>query len=68
MRELEPVHTPGVTTIEQLCEFFNTTADTFAKTLIYEADGKTVVVLVRGDRDVNEVKVANAIGEVIKLT
>ncbi|GAA0093399.1 MULTISPECIES: proline--tRNA ligase [Paraclostridium] len=67
MRELEPVHTPGVTTIEQLCEFFNTTADTFAKTLIYEADGKTVVVLVRGDRDVNEVKVANAIGEVIEF-
>lgn len=67
MRELNPVHTPGVHTIEELEIFFNVLADKFAKTLIYEADGKTVVVLVRGDREVNEVKVCNAIGEVIEF-
>ena len=67
MKELNPVHTPGVTTIGQLEEFFGITADKLAKTLIYEADGKTVVVLVRGDREVNEVKVCNAIGQVIEF-
>ncbi|MGL6107812.1 proline--tRNA ligase [Romboutsia sp.] len=67
MGELNPVHTPGVHTIGELEEFFGCSAERFAKTLIYEADGKTVVVLVRGDREVNETKVANAIGGAIEF-
>jgi prolyl-tRNA synthetase len=67
MRELNPVHTPGVHTIAELEEFFNCDAKKFAKTLIYEADGKTVVVLVRGDREVNETKVVNAIGGAVEF-
>ncbi|MDR1986562.1 MAG: proline--tRNA ligase [Treponema sp.] len=34
---LEPIHTPGVKTIEQLCAFLKTDAHTFIKTLIYRA-------------------------------
>ena len=34
----------------------------FIKTLIFLADGKPVAVLVRGDHEVNEVKVQNALG------
>ena len=54
MKELKEVHTPGVHTIEELENFFKLSADKFAKTLVYVADGKTVVVVVRGDREVNE--------------
>ncbi len=32
------------------------------KTLIYLADGKPIAVLVRGDRDVNEIKLKKALG------
>lgn len=67
MKELNPVHTPGVVTIADLEKFLDVKANKLAKTLIYEADGKTVVVVVRGDREVNEVKVCNAIGEVVEF-
>ncbi|MER0285911.1 proline--tRNA ligase [Clostridioides difficile] len=67
MKDLEEVHTPGASTIKELEEFLKISPDKFAKTLVYEADGKTVVVVVRGDREVNEVKVSNAIGSVIEF-
>ncbi|MDD7796411.1 proline--tRNA ligase [Clostridium sp. 'White wine YQ'] len=67
LKEIEKVETPNVRTIDELIKFFNTTAKKFVKTLIYNADGKIVAVMVRGDREVNETKVANALGGVIEL-
>ena len=67
LKEKNKIETPDVKTIEDLEKFFNTTAKKFVKTLIFNADGKIVAVLVRGDREVNEVKVANALGEVLNL-
>lgn len=62
---LNKIETPEIRSIEELVRFFNTTEDKFAKTLIYKADGKTIAVMVRGDRAVNETKVVNAIGGAI---
>ena len=67
MLELEEVSTPDVKTIEQLEAFMGADASKFAKTLIFDADGKSVAVVVRGDRDVNDTKVANAVGDVIEM-
>lgn len=67
MKELKEVHTPGVTSIDELAKFFNIEAGKFGKTLIYYADGKSVAVVVRGDREVNETKVANAIGGAVEF-
>lgn len=67
MKELKEVHTPGVTTIDELAKFFNIESGKFGKTLIYYADGKSVAVVVRGDREVNETKVANAIGGAVEF-
>ena len=67
LKEKNKIETPDVKTIEDLEKFFNTTAKKLVKTLIFNADGKIVAVLVRGDREVNEVKVANALGEVLNL-
>ncbi len=53
--------------LKKLVKFFNATEKKFAKTLIYNADGRIVAVMVRGDREVNEVKVSNALGGVINL-
>ena len=57
---MEKVETPNSRTIEEVSEFFNVSPKKTVKTLIYNVDGKLVGVLVRGDREVNEVKVANA--------
>lgn len=67
MKEMSEVSTPNVHTIEDLEEFFKMEAGKFAKTLIYNADGKSVAVVVRGDRDANETKVANAVGGVVEF-
>ncbi len=56
------VATPAVRTIEELTAFFDTTPQHFAKTLLYLADGQVVAVMVRGDREVNETKLANLLG------
>jgi len=61
-KEIEKIETPDVHTIEQLCDFLKTSEDSFAKTLIYQADDKFVAVMVRGDREVNETKLKNLLG------
>jgi prolyl-tRNA synthetase len=58
----EEVHTPGVGTIEDVCEFLKTKPEEMVKTLIYSTDDKTVAVLVRGDHDVNDEKLTQAVG------
>ena len=62
--ELREVETPNAKTIEEIAAFFGKDAKKFAKTILFNADGKIVAVMVRGDREINEVKVANAIGEI----
>jgi prolyl-tRNA synthetase len=56
---LEEVHTPNVRTIEEVCSYLSVTPQTVIKTLIFSADGKPVAVLIRGDEEVNEIKVRN---------
>jgi prolyl-tRNA synthetase len=56
------IATPGQHTIEEVSKFLKVPATSLVKTLIYLADGKPVAVLVRGDREVNEIKVKRATG------
>jgi prolyl-tRNA synthetase len=59
---LEEVHTPNARTIDEVAAFLGTASSMFIKTLIYSADGKPIVVLVRGDHTVNDVKLARLVG------
>jgi prolyl-tRNA synthetase len=59
---LEEVHTPNARTIDEVAAFLGTASSMFIKTLIYSADGKPVVVLVRGDHSVNDIKLARLVG------
>ena len=59
MRDIEKVHTPNFRTIEELMDFLGLPPTDFAKTLLYDIDGKIVAVMVRGDREVNETKLKN---------
>lgn len=56
------VHTPNARTIDEVSTFLGTASSMFIKTLIYSADGKPIVVLVRGDHTVNDVKLARLVG------
>lgn len=58
----EKIHTPGVHTIDHLAQYLHIRPRDIMKTLIYLADGNPIAVLVRGDYEVNETKVKNALG------
>ncbi len=60
--DIEEVATPGLRTVEELSEFFSASPRRFIKTLIYLSGGKPVAVLIRGDREVNESKLAKKLG------
>jgi len=57
------VHTPGAKTIEQLVAFFKgVEASRFLKSLVYMAGDRKILAVVRGDHEVNEIKLARAVG------
>lgn len=56
---LEKVATPGKATIEEVAGFLNISPQQLVKSLLFVVDDKPVLVLVRGDHEVNEVKVKN---------
>ena len=58
----EEIHTPEVRTIEEVCAFLQVRPENVIKTLVFSADGVPVAVLVRGDEEVNEIKVKNYLG------
>ena len=62
-KELEKLSTPKQKSIEEISSFLNVSPKMVAKSLVYKdlLNDKIVVVLVRGDREVNEIKVINAL-------
>lgn len=58
---LEEVHTPNCMSISDLAAFLNVPAAKTIKTVCYVASGKMVLAIVRGDLEINEVKLTNAI-------
>jgi len=59
----EDVHTPDVGSIEAVCEFLATQPAEMIKTLIYTlGEGETAACLVRGDHDLNDEKLTQAVG------
>ena len=58
---LEEVDTPGQKTIEQLARFLGIPRERTLKAVFYEADGAPVFVAIRGDLEVNETKLRNAL-------
>ncbi len=58
---METVDTPGAATIKEVTAFLKVKSIRLAKTLMYMADGKPVAAMVRGDRDLNEVKLKNCV-------
>jgi len=60
---LKKVATPGKKTVDEVAAFLGLPRERFIKTLIYKTDqGELVAALVRGDHELNELKLAAALG------
>jgi len=58
---LEEVSTPGMKSIEEVSGFLKVPKSQTLKAVFYSADGQVVFVAIRGDLEVNEIKVKNAL-------
>jgi len=58
-RELEKVHTENKKTIDEVSSFLNVEAKDCIKSLLFKVDDRYVLVLVRGDHDLNDIKLKN---------
>ena len=58
---IEEVSTPGLKTIADLCEFLGVPPEKTLKAVFYMADGEMTFVTIRGDLEVNEVKLKNTL-------
>lgn len=59
---LEKIPTPGVKTVKELSDLLGHPENEQIKTLIYLADEELVCVLLRGDHELNEIKLKNLLG------
>ncbi|MFW7432987.1 proline--tRNA ligase [Vagococcus carniphilus] len=57
--EVEKIETPNIGTIQELCDFLDIDATKTIKSLFYIADDEPVMVLVRGDHELNDIKLKN---------
>ena len=62
LSEAKIMDTPNTHTIEELCKFLEIPAYCVVKTLVYIVDKKPVLALIRGDKQVEETKLLNAVG------
>jgi len=56
------VHTPGTTAVADVAAYLSLPAARFIKTMIVETDREFAVALVRGDDELNEIKLKNVLG------
>ena len=61
-KKLKSVETPGMTSVEEVSSFLKVTPKDLAKTLLFETEKGTVAAMVRGDHQINEIKLKNITG------
>jgi prolyl-tRNA synthetase len=64
--ELHEIPTPGVHSIDELCNFLKIREEQCAKSRIYIHAGKPVLVLMRGNDEVNEAKLISVLGGAVR--
>lgn len=60
--DVELIETPNCSTIEDLANFLQIPVEKTIKAVAFDVDGKTVLCMVRGDHEVNNVAVQNLVG------
>jgi prolyl-tRNA synthetase len=59
MNDLEKVSTPGIKTIEEVVDFLAANKEMCIKSLLFKVDEEFVLILSRGDHEINDIKVKN---------
>ncbi|MCI5223870.1 MAG: proline--tRNA ligase, partial [Candidatus Electrothrix sp. AR4] len=59
LQECAKVETPGMKKVDRVADFLEVTPKEIIKSMIYLADAEPIAVLVRGDREVQSVKLKN---------
>ncbi|UCG38370.1 MAG: proline--tRNA ligase [bacterium] len=59
----EDVQTPGKKTVQEVCQFLGITPQELVKTIVLKGEKGPVAVLVRGDHEVNSVKVRRLVDD-----
>lgn len=64
---LQKVHTPGHKTIEDVAKFLGVETRQTAKAVLYETDhdDRLVIAVIRGDREINEVKLSKVVQDTL---
>ena len=63
-KEKEIVETPGQHTIEMVCNYLHAPVKQSVKAVVYKLDDTVVLAMVRGDHEVNEVRLQNIYGAI----
>ncbi|GIN57794.1 proline--tRNA ligase [Lederbergia ruris] len=58
-RSLTKIETPNQKTIEDISSFLEVKSEDCIKSLVFNVDGEFVLILVRGDHEINDIKVKN---------
>jgi len=68
MQDLEKVATPDSKTIDEVSSFLNVPAENCIKSLVFKIDGELTIVLARGDHEINDIKLKNALdADIVEL-
>ncbi|MDA3786742.1 MAG: proline--tRNA ligase [Deltaproteobacteria bacterium] len=62
LEEIKKIETPGKRKVQVVCDFLKITPAQLVKTLVYIVKEEAIAVLLRGDHEVEEVKLANILG------
>jgi prolyl-tRNA synthetase len=62
LKEIEKIETPGKRKVQAVCDFLNIKATELVKTLVYIVKDEVIAVLLRGDHEVEDIKLANILG------
>ncbi|HZH61238.1 MAG TPA: proline--tRNA ligase [Metabacillus sp.] len=62
LKDIEKVETPNQKTIDEISSFMQVSKEKCIKSVLFKVDEKFVLVLVRGDHEVNDIKVKNLFG------
>lgn len=67
LETVKEVLTPNMTTIAQVSNFLGIEPSRLVKTLVYKTAGETIAILIRGDHEVNEARLARVLGQEASL-
>jgi prolyl-tRNA synthetase len=56
LEKVKEVHTPGISSVEEVSKFLNVSPHKLLKTIIYKAGDEFIAALVPGDKEINEIK------------